>query len=786
MRDYAGFAQVIVDIPTMTLEHAFTYGVPSDLAGEVRVGSCVVVPFGSRFVLGYVIEVVDGYDAAGVQTTVNTNTTTGERVTANTKIKPIAEVLSAAYFSERAVRTAFWIAEHYLCPISEALKLFLPPQARFKVARSASTASGYQVSRPKVGAVDDRWAHLAVDADEALSGVRQNASRQRALINALREGPVRVSELALGILSVRSALSSLEKKGVVTVERVRRIRDVATVNLSSATAQKRRYEELTSGQQQALDVIDQALQENIHETILIDGVTGSGKTEVYLAAIEKTLERGKDALVLVPEISLTPQTVGRFRSRFGDTVAVLHSRLSAGERFDQWDLIDQGQARVVVGPRSALFAPVKNLGLIVIDEEHETTYKQGSSPRYHARQVARFMGELEGVPVVLGSATPSIEILHDQSATRVSMPERATKAALASVTIVDMKQEFTDGHRSMFSRALLAGLERVIERKQKAVLMLNRRGFANFMLCRECDYVPRCEHCSTSLTLHVKEGVLKCHSCDYTTPIPAVCPRCGSRYLRQFGAGTQRVEEELAQYIPNDVPIIRMDADTTRAKNAHGALLEAFDQASCAILLGTQMIAKGLDFPEVTLVGVLNADTALKFPDFRAAERAYALLEQVAGRSGRGSLPGEVIIQVYQSDHPAIQAVASHDRATFIDYEINEREEFYNPPFCRYSRVVLWSRDQVLAKHAAQALATRARALATQYDQVLQSGKPEVMVQGPSSCIIEKLKDDYRFMIAFKSAPDFAIGRFIQDVMRSTKLPAKVSCSVDIDAYDVM
>ncbi len=372
--------------------------------------------------------------------------------------------------------------------------------------------------------------------------------------------------------------------------------------------------------------------------------------------------------MLVPEISLTPQTVARFRGRFGDTVAVMHSRMSAGERYDQWDFIRSGAARVVVGARSALFTPLANLGLIVIDEEHEGSYKQDSAPRYHARDVAVWMARRAGAAVVLGSATPSIEALHacakNPSGIRWSLPERANGKPLPEVQVVDMAKEFSGGSRSMFALPLARALAEELAAGRKAVLLLNQRGFAKFLLCRECGFVPECPSCSTSLTYHERGNFLICHHCGYRIPTPPVCPECGSPYLKKFGAGTQRVEAELRVLFDEmpgvgpGVPIVRMDADTTSGKGAHQRLLEEFAAADAAVLLGTQMIAKGLDFEDVTLVGVINADTMLKLPDYRASERTFDLVEQVAGRAGRAELPGRVLVQTYEADAPAIRAAA--------------------------------------------------------------------------------------------------------------------------------
>ena len=484
--------------------------------------------------------------------------------------------------------------------------------------------------------------------------------------------------------------------------------------------------------------------------------------------------------------------MGRFRNRFGDEVAVLHSRLSAGERFDQWDLVRTGRARVVVGARSALFAPLADPGLIIIDEEHEGSYKQDKSPRYHAREVAARLARERGAALVLGSATPSLEALarcragayRDSRWTRVEMPERPGSAVLPRVTVVDMGEQFRGGGRSIFSAPLANALLDVVRRREKAVLLLNRRGFANFLMCRDCGCVPECPHCSTALTYHERGHLLACHTCGRSWPVRAypdpstACPNCGSRYLAAFGVGTQRVEDELRLLLPADVEVIRMDADTTRVKGAHQRLLEQFDAAECAVLVGTQMIAKGLDFPEVTLVGVINADTMLKLPDFRAAERTYDLLEQVAGRAGRGERPGEVIVQTWWATHPAMRAVATHDRAVFLEAELAERAEAGYPPFRRLANVTVWGRAEKDVRSTCDDLAAAVRA------QV--GGAPGWEILGPADCVKARVKDQARRHVMVKAPVDADLGGLLGSCAGSLGRRVGINMAVDIDAYDLM
>ncbi len=503
---------------------------------------------------------------------------------------------------------------------------------------------------------------------------------------------------------------------------------------------------------------------------------------------------------------VTAQTVGRFRSRFGDAVAVFHSRLSDGERLDQWDMVRSGAARVVVGARSALFCPYRELGIIIIDEEHEQSYKQGSSPRYHARDVAAEMARRYGCPLVLGSATPSSEALErcrrgahrGQAWTRVEMPERPGGAVLPRIVVADLRREFSGGSRSIFSRPLHDALMGIVERREKAVLLHNRRGFAPFLMCRECGCVPTCKHCSTALTYHERTHTLECHTCGSVyrvRPYPAPgsrCPQCGSPYLAKMGLGTQQVEDALRQLLPSDVAVIRMDADSTRGKDGHARLLEEFDAAECAVLLGTQMIAKGLDFPEVTLVGVINADYALKMPDFRASERAYDLLEQVAGRAGRGERPGEVIIQTYLPHDPVIRAVASHDRSVFLGHDLAMRLDAQYPPYVRLVNVVCRGRSEERTRSFADRFATevrrvlklRAVASASRGSGLAVGGLPVVL--GPASCVIERAKDRYRFHFLVKAPLDYDVSSAIAEALARVGEERGISISVDVDPYDLM
>lgn len=777
-------ASVILDIPTQALDAPYTYAVPEEAGDQpIEVGCAVLVPFGPRQAVGFIIgieERAEGDWPAGLDPA---------------KLKGIVRAVSRPYFDEEGAACAQWLSERYIAPLSSCVRLFTPPGG---VPRMVRAQGGYwRLEEPTVGEVDDRW----VVPGPALADFepRKNAVKQASIAAALERGELRVAELTAEFGAVSSPLKALEKQGVVRIEHRRRMRGMAEGSAGSAPSADSAAvpsftpspkPPLTRGQADALAAIDAARSRGAGEVVLVDGVTGSGKTEVYLQAIEETLAAGRTACVLVPEISLTPQTVARFRGRFGDLVAVMHSRMSQGERYDQWDFIRSGAARVVVGARSALFTPLSNLGLIVIDEEHEGSYKQDSAPRYHARDVAVWMARRAGAAVVLGSATPSIEALHacakNPSWHQVSLPERANGKPLPEVQVVDMAKEFSGGSRSMFALPLARALEEELAAGRKAVLLLNQRGFAKFLLCRECGFVPECPSCSTSLTYHERGNFLICHHCGYRIPTPPVCPECGSPYLKKFGAGTQRVEAELRVLLDEmpgvdpGVPIVRMDADTTSGKGAHQRLLEEFAAADAAVLLGTQMIAKGLDFEDITLVGVINADTMLKLPDYRASERTFDLVEQVAGRAGRAELPGRVLVQTYEADAPAIRAAAAYDRALFLRDELPKRRLLGYPPYVRMANVLVWSKDEPAVRRVAAELQ------AALEEAVRDFGGDGWSVLPATPCVLAKLRGTYRWHIVVKCPADADLSDALLPLFRRRKPDRDANVAVDVDPDDLL
>lgn len=645
-------------------------------------------------------------------------------------LKAIGEILDDdPLLSPAAIAAAKWMRDFYLCTLSQALQCFLPPGAslRSKQRANEQTLLAYQVDRIE-------------QAEAALPELERRAPKQAAALRLLlsQGRPCELKMLRQAGIG-RDALVRLVEKGLVAPVRIRVGRSPVEANSRPSRAPYR----LSSVQDAALRRIVGSIERGVAQSHVLQGVTGSGKTEVYLQAIDEAMRRGRGAILLVPEIALTEQTVSHLQAYFGSKLAVLHSRLSLGERFDQWHSIHRGEVSIVVGARSAVFAPVQNLGLIILDEEHETSYKQEEAPRYHAREVAWTRAKEENATLVLGSATPALEsrlAAERGERSHILLPERIDGRPLPNVEVVDMRKELAAGNRSVFSRLLFDGLTAAIARGEQAVLFINRRGFASFLLCRECGYVPVCDQCEVSLTFHQPDS-LRCHYCDAHATLKGACPDCKGPYLRPFGGGTQRVEHELNTVMPH-VRTIRMDVDTTRRKGSHGRILRAFGEGAYDVLIGTQMIAKGLHFPEVTLVGVVSADTGLHFPDFRAAERTFQLLTQVAGRAGRGEREGRVIIQTYAPDHYAIKAAMGHDYEGFYRFELGFRKRAGYPPYTSLVRCVWSGEVEENVIRAAQEGWASLHAIV---------GGPEVV--GPCPAPLARLKGRYRWHLLLKGSP---------------------------------
>lgn len=700
------YAQIIIDISTQALDRIFTYRIPEELSGKVVVGAQVRIPFGqgNRERMGYVMGLTDfpGYE--------------------EDKIKEILSVEMDAHLVEsQLLRLAYWMKEQYGATLVQALATVLP----FK---------------SKTAAKQVKYLELLVPAEEAgrleTEYEKKHYVAKVRLLHCLKEDQVIEKQTAIHALHIPdSTIKALCRDQVIKESSVRSFRNPETGSQYALAVHP-----LNEEQQAAYEHFRADYENGKRGTYLLYGVTGSGKTEVYLQMIEYVLSKGKDAIVLIPEIALTYQTVRRFSNRFGEQVTVIHSRLSKGERYDQFERAKNGQVKVVIGPRSALFVPLKDVGLIIMDEEHESSYKSDNPPKYHARETAIERARLSGASVVLGSATPSIESFYRAEQgmyTKLTLSHRAAEALLPKVEVVDMRQELKAGNFSMFSRSLAAAIEERLYRKEQSMLFINRRGYAGFVSCRNCGYVVKCSHCDVSLKLHGKTRLI-CHYCGHEEALPRVCPSCGSSYIRAFGTGTEKVEEELKKRFPS-ARVLRMDADTTRKKGGHDAILKAFANQEADILVGTQMIVKGHDFSNVTLVGALAADMSLFEQDFRAAEKTYDLLTQAAGRAGRAEKPGEMIIQTYQPEQYSIKAAAYKDYEAFYKEEIAYRRLLSYPPAAHMLVVFLAADTSVEVTDAADRVAS-----------YLKEIDEKLMVIGPSEASIYKVQDVYRKLLYIK------------------------------------
>ncbi|MCH8086248.1 MAG: primosomal protein N' [Chloroflexi bacterium] len=813
------FAEVAVDTP-WTRNRTFTYSIPEHI--NLELAHSVWVPFGPRRLQGIVFDITD---TPSVQETKDIISV----------IDP-SPLLTSAHLA-----LARWISQRYLASLFDSTALMLPPGFRRRVLteyaldpsrdssslvltpaqskvvehlraqgsselRSIKRAVGvgaasaadqlvrrgiltreWRWARPMVGPKFLSTVRLVVSKEEAsvllhANAIRKNAVQQVRLVEALIEcdGPVPVPELrerGVGPVAVRA----LEARGLVVIDRVRVYRDP----LGSRQYQATRPHDLTEAQTRAWDSISEAMDRVADPSIrregpavfLLRGVTGSGKTELYLWALEKAVAQGRRGLVLVPEISLTPQTIQRFSGRFPGRVAVLHSRLSPGEQFDEWWRIKEGEFDVVIGSRSALFAPQPDLGLIVLDEEHDSSYKQTEPPpRYHARDVAIELARLTRSVVILGSATPDLSSFHRATRDEFQLLELPARIALngdgapsgqsslawedshdtrlPGVKVVDMRGELREGNRSIFSRALSEAMSRALDSKEQVILFMNRRGSATFVQCRECGFVLKCRRCDVSLTYHSTRENLICHHCGFRAPTPRACPECGGSRMSYLGTGTQRVEEEVLRGFPG-ARVLRWDTDVIKGKVSHEEILDKFLARQADVLIGTQMIAKGLHIPAVTLVGVISADVGLNFPDFRAGERAFQVLTQVAGRAGRGPLGGRVIVQTFNPNHYVIEAASRHDYTGFYQQEIRYRRQNRYPPFSRLARLVYSHANAARAETETYRMATRLRA------KRAESGAPETDILGPVPCFVRRVRGRYRWQIVVRApTPE----TFLQDI----------------------
>ncbi len=824
----SSYAEVVLPVP---VDHAFTYRIPEKFIGDIQPGIRVLVPFGPRRNTGFVVGVVPQCDRRD--------------------IKEIEEVLDPVpLFTPQVLKLAQWISQYYICGWGEVLKAALPSgihqnsvkivrlthehpdrladllesraprQAQIirllarknpfpynKLVQEFKAINVYAslrklrqdgfvrlelaLPRPRVGSLYETMVQVDQRHRDSLlnlaNELRRTAPKQARVLDvfvAEPESSVNRSDLTRQAGVTPAVITSLCQKEILRLTKVQVERDYYRQE-KYAPPQKLI---LNRDQATALQEIRQALDSRSFHAMVLYGVTASGKTQVYIESIEYCLQKGQDAIVLVPEIALTPQMVRRFRSHFGDSVAVFHSRMSPGERYDSWRRTWEGKHRIVIGPRSAIYAPLANVGLIIIDEEHEPSYKQNDlTPRYHARDVAVMRAKLTNGVVVLGSATPSVETFFNARINKyelLTLPNRIDDVPLPKIHIVDMRREPRIIGRKepiIFSRQLRQKMEEKLSRGEQIILFQNRRGFATLIKCTSCGYVARCENCDISLTYHLRGQMLKCHYCGYQRKAPTVCPQCQGLDIFMRGIGTQRIEEELHTLFPG-VSAMRMDLDTTRGRYSHDKILSAFAAGEYQILLGTQMVAKGLDFPRVTLVGVISADSELLFPDFRAGERTFQLLTQVAGRAGRKDKEGEVVVQTFTPDHYAIFYVRSHDYDHFFKSEIKDRHQLDYPPYSRMINIIFRGPKEETVRHAAETFAAS-----------LNIGTDARML-GPVPATLSRIEGQYRYQILLVSSKQNdpgaqktreAVRQAMQDLKESHR-NRQVQIAIDVDPISIL
>ncbi len=751
------FAQVAVPLPIF---QTFSYCLPDSMQEHLRPGCRVWVPFGARHLTGLVL---------GRQEEVN-----------QPEVKCIAALLDEKpLLSAELLELSRWVASYYFAPLGEALRVMLPP-------RLWSRRGTHQASMPgkPVWPVRRRMAIV-----EATPTVKPLTARQQQVLHRLQEEqlPIWFSQAAERFGCSQDLLRRLGVAGALRIEKKEFYRSPwsSTCFMEGSLGVKKHL--LTVDQRRIVGSIKTHLDRARFRSVLIHGVTGSGKTEVYLNIIRHALEQGKSALVLVPEIGLTPQIAHSFRSWYGDQVAILHSALSEGERFDQWHRIYRGEARVVIGTRSAVFAPLRRLGVIIVDEEQDASYKQNELPRYHARDTALKRGHIEKVVVILGSATPQLETFHPSLKT--GRPElqvlssRILERPLPRVHIVDMGVEFQKrGKAAVISDLLKTSIQKRLERKEQVLILLNRRGYSPVLLCRSCGYTETCQNCSISLTYHHRLNRLSCHYCSYFRSVPNQCRQCTREYIYFLGEGTEKIQEILVGLFPHAV-IDRLDADTTQRKGSLPRILGAFASGRTDLLVGTQMIAKGHDFPRVTLVGALGADQALRLPDFRAAEKTFQLLTQVAGRAGRGEHSGEVIIQTYYPNHYSLKHACAQDFRSFFDQEIRFRLKFRYPPFIALANLLVWGNRQERTRRRAEQLMNLLLKCRNRF-----SSDARMRVIGPAPASRERLKGEYRFQILIKTTSRRELRQVLEHMhngLRSSRLGTG-KISIDIDPLNLL
>ena len=710
-------AEVIINRGAKKLNRTFDYNIPKELEELILVGSKVLVPFGNGGKLTEAFVV-------------------GIKETSAFEVKDIAKL--EENLTDKQIALAKWMAKRYFCNVSDCIKLMLTPGTRNKNKEK-------RIQDKTINCV-----YLKKDREEIefeIETEKIKSEKQKRVLNFVKDNEgATVPEIEMFTDCARGIVNTLVKNGYLEIIE----KKVERNPLLGRECEKTYKLNLTEEQEKAYKGVEEAIDKKEYKQFLLYGVTGSGKTEVYLQLIEKVLNIGKNAIVLVPEISLTPQMLDRFISRFGkDEIAILHSKLSIGERHDEWERIREKKARIVIGARSAIFAPIENIGIIIIDEEHDSSYKSETNPRYNAKEIAKVLAKENQAPLVLGSATPDMTTFYhatdedefgNTKIKLLTLTKRANQSSLPKVEIIDLKQELANGNRSMLSMELYSSIEENLKQKRQTILFLNRRGYSTFIMCRNCGYTVKCPNCNISMTYHSYERKLKCHYCGHEENIVTVCPECHSDKIRYFGTGTQKLEQEIHKQFP-EASTIRMDIDTVTKKNSHEVILNTFKNENIDILIGTQMVVKGHHFPNVTLVGVIAADSSLNIDDYRANERTFQILTQVAGRAGRENLPGKVVIQTYNPDNFSIICAQKQNYDLFYETEIALREQLKYPPFCDIILIGLNSYQEAEIKNVSEKI----------YQYLEQRlNKQEFKVLRPMPCPIDKIQNRYRWRIIIK------------------------------------
>ncbi len=744
-------AEIILNSNAKDLDRTFDYKVPKDMEQQIQIGNRVFVPFGRRKTLeeGFVV---------------------GLKEKTSFETKEIASRVDNPFLNENRIKLAKWIAKRYFCNLSDSMKLMLPPGTKTNKVEN------------RIKEKTNNFVYLKKEEDEIeweIENEKIKSEKQIRILHFLMENDaITVSDLEVFTDTSRAIIKTLEKNGYIEIVEKQVERNPFLYKEVKKTEKLKLNEE----QEQAYQKIEQAIEEEKDSEFLLFGVTGSGKTEIYMQAIEKAISKGKTSIMLVPEISLTPQMVERFMARFGkEKIAVLHSKLSIGERYDAWQKIASGKIDIVIGARSAIFAPIQNIGVIIIDEEHDSSYQSEMTPKYHAKEVAQILSKENSCPLILGSATPEIGTFYKAQKGEIELLElkkRANNSSLPTVQVIDLRDELQNGNRSMLSVKLQEAIKENLEKKQQTILFLNRRGYSTFVMCRDCGYTVKCKNCNITMTYHLKQDKLKCHYCGYEEKKVTVCPVCKSTNIRYFGTGTQKLEQEVQKLFPQ-ATTIRMDVDTVSKKNSHEEILNRFKEENIDILIGTQMVVKGHHFPKVTLVGVIAADSSLNIEDFRANERTFQILTQVAGRAGREKLQGKVFIQTYNPDSLAIEQAKEQDYKEFYESEIPIRKQLKYPPFCDI--IVLG-----FSSEKEQEVIKQAKKIHEYLKNRIITEKIGILLYSPVPAPIDKIKNKYRWRMIIKCIYNEQINTLLHQAIEQNECKKSISQTIEINPSNMM